>query len=143
MMKWTVDYLLDTDICIYLLNGNQQIKKQVAQVGIETLAVATITKGELYFGAYNSSRVEANLKRIQNFFMTPGPKVLPLDDEVMDYFGQFKAELRSSGQIIGDIDLLIASVAVSNHLTLVTNNIRHFERISELSLENWLTDSTK
>ncbi len=58
--------------------------------------------------------------------MTPGPQVLSLDDEVMDYFGKFKAELRSSGQIIGDIDLLIASVAVSNHLTLITNNIRHF-----------------
>jgi predicted nucleic acid-binding protein len=47
MMKWTVHYLLDTDICIYLLNGNQQIKDRVAQVGIETLAVATITKGHL------------------------------------------------------------------------------------------------
>ena len=52
--------------------------------------------------------------------MTPGPKVLPLDDEVMDYFGKFKTELRSSRQNIGDIDLLIASVAISNNLTLVT-----------------------
>ncbi len=61
----------------------------------------------------------------------------------VDYFGRFKAELRGSGQIIGDIDLLIASVAVSNHLTLVTNNVRHFERISELALENWLAEPTK
>jgi tRNA(fMet)-specific endonuclease VapC len=74
--------------------------------------------------------------------VTPGPKVLSLDDKVMDYFGKFKAELRRKGQLIGDIDLLIASVAVSNNLTLVTNNTRHFERISELSLENWLTEST-
>jgi tRNA(fMet)-specific endonuclease VapC len=72
--------------------------------------------------------------------VTPGPKVLSLDDKVMDYFGKFKAELRRKGQLIGD--LLIASVAVSNNLTLVTNNTRHFERISELSLENWLTEST-
>ncbi|EDN68319.1 hypothetical protein BGP_1829 [Beggiatoa sp. PS] len=53
-MKWALRYLLDTDTCIYLLNGELKVKNQVAQVGIESLAVANITKGELYFGAYNS-----------------------------------------------------------------------------------------
>ena len=136
-MKWALRYLLDTDTCIYLLNGELKVKNQVAQVGIESLAVANITKGELYFGAYNSIQVKNNLERIQAFFTTPAPQILPLDEKVMEIFGQLKAELRRKGQLIGDIDLLIAGVAISNNLTLVTNNTKHFERIPNISLENW------
>ncbi|MCK5522378.1 MAG: type II toxin-antitoxin system VapC family toxin [Thiomargarita sp.] len=136
-MKWTLRYLLDTDTCIYLLNGELKVKNRVAQVGVESLAVANMTKGELYFGAYNSNQVENNLKRIQAFFTMQAPEVLPLDEKVMEIFGQLKAELRQKGQPIGDIDLLIAGVAISNNLTLVTNNTKHFERIPHISLENW------
>lgn len=132
-------YLLDTDICIYLLNGNQRIKTHVSRVGIETIAVSAMTKGELYYGAYNSERVETNLERIRMFFQTPGPEVLPLDDAVMDCFGKFKAELRRKGLPIGDTDLLIAGAAVSRNLKLVTNNTKHFNRIPGISLEDWLT----
>ncbi|MEN8221180.1 MAG: type II toxin-antitoxin system VapC family toxin [Pseudomonadota bacterium] len=141
MNKRTLYYLLDTDTCIYLLNEEQRVKDRVAQVGVEAIAVAAVTKGELYFGAYNSSQVETNLERIQALFATPGPEVLSLDDKVMDCFGKFKAELRHQGQPIGDIDLLIAGVAVTQSLTLVTNNTKHFKRIPGLSLENWLTAS--
>jgi tRNA(fMet)-specific endonuclease VapC len=137
MMKSALRYLLDTDTCIYLLNGESKVKNRVAQVGIESLAVASITKGELYFGAYNSIQVENNLERIRVFFNTPAPKILPLDEKVMEIFGRLKATLRRKGQPIGDIDLLIAGVAISNNLTLVTNNTKHFERIPNLSLENW------
>jgi tRNA(fMet)-specific endonuclease VapC len=136
-VKWTLRYLLDTDTCIYLLNGESKVKNRIAQIGIESLAIASITKGELYFGAYNSSQVENNLERIQTFFTMPAPKILPLDEEVMEIFGRLKAELRRQGQLIGDIDLLIAGVAISNNLIVVTNNTKHFERIPNLSLENW------
>lgn len=98
-----------------------------------------MTKGELYYGAYNSERVETNLERIRMFFQTPGPEVLPLDDAVMDCFGKFKAELRRKGLPIGDTDLLIAGAAVSRNLKLVTNNTKHFNRIPGISLEDWLT----
>ena len=97
-----------------------------------------MTKGELYFGAYNSNQVENNLERIRAFFTMPAPETLPLDEKVMEIFGQLKAELRRKGQPIGDIDLLIAGVAISHNLTLVTNNTKHFERIPNMSLENWL-----
>ena len=97
----------------YLLNGNQHVKDRVALVGIEAISVTIVTKGELYFGAYNSSKIEHNLERVKNFFAAPGPRVLPLDEQAMDCFGKCKAELRRTGQPIGDIDLLIASVAVS------------------------------
>jgi tRNA(fMet)-specific endonuclease VapC len=140
-MKRTLDYVLDTDTCIYLLNGDQHVKARVAQAGIEAIAVAIVTKGELYFGAYNSSQIDANLARIREFFTEPGPEILPIDEKVMDCFGKIKAELRRKGQPIGDIDLLIAGVAISRNLKLVTNNTKHFKRVSGIVLENWFMDS--
>ena len=139
----TLCYLLDTDTCIYLLNGEQRVKARVAQVGVEAIAVAIVTKGELYFGAYNSSQIDSNLERIREFFTEPGPEILPVDDQVMDCFGKTKAELRRKGQPIGDIDLLIAGVAISRNLKLVTNNTKHFQRVPGISLENWFPGSSE
>ena len=140
-MSPSLRYLLDTDMCIYLLNGDERIKARVAQVGVEALSVAIPTVGELYFGAYNSSRVEANVARIRAFLSPPGPRVLPMDDAAAECFGRFKAALRRVGRPIGDLDLLIAGVAASRGLRVVTNNTEHFERITEVVLENWLKSS--
>jgi len=129
---------LDTDTCIYLLNGNPSVKTRVAQVGVEALAVAIPTVGELYFGAYNSVRVEANVARVRAFFSTPGPQVLLIDEPTAEQFGKFKTTLRREGRPIGDIDLFIASVAVHHSLKVITNNTDHFERLPDLTLENWL-----
>lgn len=68
-MKRTLEYLLDTDTCIYLLNGDQRVKARVAQVGVEAIAVAIVTKGELYFGAYNSSQVDAKTKQTEHLVL--------------------------------------------------------------------------
>ena len=75
---------------------------------------------------------------IDNFFSSPGPIVLAFDDAAAKFFGKFKAALRRDGKPIGDMDLLIAGVAASRGLKVVTNNIGHFERIADISLENWL-----
>lgn len=137
-MSSTLHYLLDTDMCIYLLNDDPNVKARVAQEGIETLAVAIPTVGELYFGAYNSTRVEANVARVRVFLSPPAPQVLLIDEPAADQFGHFKALLRREGRPIGDIDLLIAGVAMHHGLTVVTNNTTHFNRLSGLTLENWL-----
>ncbi len=137
-MTSAVQYLLDTDMCIYLLNGDERVKSRVAQVGVEAISVSILTVGELYFGAYNSARLEANLERIHEFLSSPGPIVLSIDDAAAEYFGKFKAALRRDGKPIGDVDLLIAGVAASRDLKVVTNNTEHFERIADISLENWL-----
>jgi tRNA(fMet)-specific endonuclease VapC len=110
----------------------------VAQVGIAALAVAIPTVGELYFGAYHSGRVEANVVRVRAFLSPPGPQVLRIDELAAEQFGRLKALLRHEGRLIGDIDLFIAGVALRHGLTVVTNNTGHFERIPELPLENWL-----
>jgi tRNA(fMet)-specific endonuclease VapC len=140
-MTSAVQYLLDTDMCIYLLNGDERIKGKVAQVGVEAISVSILTVGELYFGAYNSARLEANIERIHKFLSYPGPIVLAIDDAAAEYFGKFKAALRREGKPIGDVDLLIAGVAASRGLKVVTNNTEHFERIADISLENWLRSS--
>ncbi len=136
-MNPTPHYLLDTDTCIYLLNGIACVKAHVKEVGVETLAVATVTQAELYFGAYNSRRVDENLTRLEEFFTPPGPCVLPLDTTATKYFGEFKTRLRRAGQIIGDVDLFIAGIAASQNLIVVTNNTDHFTRISEITINNW------
>ena len=131
-------YVLDTDICIHLLNGNQVVKARVAKVGVEAISVGIPTVAELYFGAHNSKRAAENLERVRFFLAPPGPMVLPIDDAAADCFGRFKAELRRAGQPTGDLDLLIAGIAVSRGLTVVTNNTVHFGRVPGISLENWL-----
>jgi tRNA(fMet)-specific endonuclease VapC len=125
-------------MCIYLLNGNPRVKARVAQVGIAAVAVAIPTVGELYFGAYYSARVEANVARVRAFLSPPGPQILLVDEPAAERFGRFKAALRREGRPIGDIDLFIAGVAACHGLTVVTNNTGHFERLPNLSLENWL-----
>ena len=131
-------YLLDTDTCIYLLNGSAPVRTRVSQEGIDALAIAIPTVSELYFGAYNSTRVEANVARVRLFLSPPGPQVLLLDEPAAEQFGRYKALLRREGRPIGDIDLLIAAIAKHHGLTVVTNNMAHFERLPDLALENWL-----
>jgi tRNA(fMet)-specific endonuclease VapC len=131
-MTRTLQYLLDTDMCIYLLNGDRRVKNRVAQAGLEAISVSILTVGELYFGAYNSEKVEANLDRVRALLSPPGPSILPIDDAAAECFGRFKAELRRVGKPIGDMDLLIAGVAASRDLKVVTNNTQHFNRITDI-----------
>ncbi len=129
-------YLLDTNISIYLLNGNQQLMKKVQEVGAYSLALSHSVLAELYFGAYNSKRVDANLHRIEVFKRNLA--ILSESDESARLFGKIKADLRAKGNMVDDFDILIASVAVSNDCILITNNTIHFERIEDLKLDNWL-----
>ncbi len=89
----------------------------------------------MYYGAYNSSQVSENLARA-TLFVQQLP-VLPLNDDALRCFGELKAELWRRGQPLADFDLLIASVALAEGYVLVTNNIRHYNRLTRLQLENW------
>jgi len=133
-----MSYLLDTDMCIYWLNGQQRVKDKLLAAGWEQIAISVITQAELYYGAYNSSRVTKNLKRADDFI-----KQLPifsLREATLKRFGALKTQLRQSGQPLPDFDLLIASVALVENRILVTNNTRHYQRIPDLQLENWASD---
>ncbi len=133
-------FLLDTDTCVYLLNGNPSLKKKVEEVGVFSLAISNSVLAELYFGAYNSKKVEDNLKRINLF--KKNLTILSDSQESALRFGKIKAGLRSKGKIIEDFDILIASIAIVNGCILITNNTDHFERIDDLQIENWLIDNS-
>lgn len=133
-------FLLDTDTSVYLLNGNPSLKKKVEEVGVFSLAISNSVLAEMYFGAYNSKKVEDNLKRIDLF--KKNLTILSDSEESALRFGKIKADLRSKGKIIEDFDILIASIAIVNSCILITNNTDHFERIDDLQIENWLIDKS-
>lgn len=133
-------FILDTDTCVYLLNGNPSLKKKVEEVGVFSLAISNSVLAELYFGAYNSKKVEDNLKRINLF--KKNLTILSDSEESALQFGKIKADLRSKGKIIEDFDIVIASIAIVNSCILITNNTDHFERIDDLQIENWLIDNS-
>lgn len=129
-------YILDTNTCIYWLKGMEEIRRKIEQVGTDNLRMTVITLAELRYGAYNSQKVEENLKNIDNFLRKV--RVLFLNEDAANKFGKIKVDLRRAGQIIDDFDILIAAITLSNDDTLVTNNIEHFKRIEGLKCENWL-----
>ena len=132
------DYVLDTDTCIYWLNGEGKIRRKVEQVGPDNLRLTIITLAELRYGAYNSQNVSENLKNINNFLRKV--RVLPLDQDAADRFGKIKVDLRKKGQMIEDFDILIASTTLSHGGVLVTNNVEHFKRIAVLNYVNWMEE---
>jgi tRNA(fMet)-specific endonuclease VapC len=132
------DYVLDTDTCIYWLNGEGKIRTKVEQVGPDNLRMTIITLAELRYGAYNSQNVRENLENINNFLRKV--RVLPLDQDGSDRFGKIKVDLRKKGQMIEDFDILIASITLSHGGVLVTNNVEHFKRIAALNYVNWMEE---
>ncbi|HHT9114667.1 MAG: type II toxin-antitoxin system VapC family toxin [Planctomycetes bacterium] len=129
-------YLLDTNTCIYFLNGNESLKKKFREIGVYSLSISNCVLAELYFGAYRSKKVEENVKHIELF--KKNLTILSDSEESARLFGKIKAELRSKGTIIEDFDILIASIAISNNHILITNNTEHFERIEGLKIQNWV-----
>lgn len=132
-------WLLDTNICVYLINGNEQLKKKVHEIGVRNLAVSNAVLAELYYGAYNSAKIKANLATIEAF--SKHLTLFPDTQETARLFGRIKADLKRAGKPIEDFDILVASVAIANSCTLVTHNTNHFSRIAGLSFEDWLSQA--
>lgn len=128
-------YILDTDICIYWLKGNDRIEKKIMQVGLSAIRITVITECELFYGALKSAKKEKNLAVIEE--LKSKINTLHTTEGVSYIYGKLKSELGNKGQAIDDADLLIASIALSNTAILVTNNISHFKRIPGLKIENW------
>ena len=128
-------YLLDTDTVVYALKGNDAVKRNLAHHLRDPLRLSIITIMELYFGAYKSQRVQANLAKLK--MLENDLQILPVGMEVAEVFGMCKAKLEKAGTPLDDFDLIVASTALTRNLTLVTNNLKHFKRIEGLRLTNW------
>ena len=128
-------YLLDTDTLIYNLKGNPKVCENLRLHANDSIQVSIITLMELYYGAYKSQHVDANLAKIKT--LEQFVDILPAGPETAEIFGRLKAGLESAGNKLDDFDLIIASTALTHNLVLVTNNEKHFQRIDGLKVENW------
>lgn len=132
-----IRYLLDTNICIYIIKQHsKQVIEHLTKLSVGEVAISSITLAELEHGAAKSSRPEQNREALLAF-VSPF-EIVPFDDNASLHYGQIRAELESSGRVIGAMDMLIAAHARSLSLTLVTNNVREFERVPGLDIENWV-----
>ncbi|MDP2110160.1 MAG: type II toxin-antitoxin system VapC family toxin [Thiobacillus sp.] len=129
-------YLLDTNVCIHLLNEKHPaILQHFRQHGPADIAMCSVVKAELLYGARRSQRVEANLQLLKVFFAPL--QSLPFDDECAEHYGQIHANLLTQGKPIGPNDTLIAAIARAHDATLVTHNTGEFSRVAGLRMEDW------
>jgi len=131
-------YLLDTNACIQFLNGTSEaLRLHFQKNAPSNIALCSIVKAELLFGARHSQRVEANLLRIKQF--SSPLKSVAFDDRCAEEYAQIREDLSRQGKLIGSNDMLIAATARAHDAVLVTNNTGEFSRISNLRLEDWQT----
>ena len=128
-------YLLDTNIVIYVIKRRPLKALDEFNQRTGSMAISAITLAELLHGAEKSSKPPANLAVVEDFCSRL--EVLPYTARAAQHYGAIRAKLEIQGQTIGVNDLHIAAHARSEGLTLVTNNLREFERVDALLLENW------
>ncbi|HUY12006.1 MAG TPA: type II toxin-antitoxin system VapC family toxin [Terriglobia bacterium] len=129
-------YILNTDICIYIAKQRPaSVQSRLRRLQPGDVGMSVITFLELVYGAWKSQQFESNLERIEQL-RTVIP-ALPLDSEAARHYGRLRTDLERKESPIGAYDLLIAAHALSEDLTLVTNNVREFSRVDGLRVENW------
>jgi tRNA(fMet)-specific endonuclease VapC len=134
-----VNYLLDTNACIALINGEPEEVRRRSQKALAAgaeLFVPAITIYELWYVVAKSSRVDFSTKRLETFLSGP-VTAIPLDNEDARAAGFVRATLEVSGKLIGAYDLLIAGQALARGLTLVTANVSEFSRVQGLAFQDW------
>jgi tRNA(fMet)-specific endonuclease VapC len=126
--------ILDSDHCVAILRGRLAMDGHVPFT--ESLAVTSVSVGELMHGAFKSERVNENLARLG--ILLSKVVILPYEMAAARHFGRIKADLERAGRTVGDLDLQIACIALAYGVPLVTHNRRHFERIPGLIIDDWL-----
>jgi len=133
-------YLLDTNICIALIRQKPAaLIQRLTSLQPGDAGISSITLAELFHGVEKSARPEQNMSALEQF-------LLPLDLADFDQdaalaYGKIRADLERSGQIIGSMDILIAAHAVSLDAIMVTNNVREFQRVKGLFVEDWISET--
>ena len=128
-------YLLDTNVCIKYLNEDLIIRRKLENTYLEDIAVCSVVKLELFYGAMRSDNPDQVWEKVKGFlevFIS-----LSLDDISALNAGKIRAQLANLGTPIGYNDLLIASIALSHDLILVTHNTKEFARVEGLKIEDW------
>jgi Predicted nucleic acid-binding protein, contains PIN domain len=129
-------YYLDSNVLIYFLKGkSENIRKILRSQSPQNIKLPSVVKAELLTGAYKSQNITKTLEALEE---TISPyEIIPFDNAASEVYGKMRADLETSGNIIGANDLMIAATVLSRGGILVTNNIKEFERVKGLQTENW------
>jgi tRNA(fMet)-specific endonuclease VapC len=131
-----IKYLIDTDWAIYYLRGREDIVRRLNELKRDGLGLSVVSLAELYEGVFHSKDTKNNQRGLDDFLKVVS--VIELTNEMAKIFGQERGRLRVTGEIIGDMDLLIAATALRYDAILLTNNRRHFERVENLHIQSLL-----
>lgn len=130
-----MQYLLDTNICIFFLRGKLNLDEIIKKKGLKNCFISEITVFELKYGAENSNNSQKSHEAVNQF--VKGLTVIPIFGAIKEY-AETKVLLRKRGTPMHDeFDLIIGVTAIANELTLVTDNVKDFKNIPFLKIENW------
>ena len=127
-----INYLIDTEWVIDFLRGKKDTVSKITNLYDKGISISVISLSELYEGVYGFKNTENHLEKLEEFL--DGVTVLDVNQEIAQVFGKERVKLRKSGNLIDNFDLMIASTCLFYDLTLLTNNLKHFERIKDLKI---------
>ena len=128
-------YMLDTNMVIYTIKNRPEKVREAFTLHEGQTCISSVTLGELIYGAEKSSQIERNLSVLEG--LAARLEVMPFDEKAAAHFGQLRAELAKAGKSIGPYDLMIAGHARALGLVLISNNLKEFQRVPGLRLDNW------
>lgn len=130
--------MLDTNICIYIIKQQpESVLRRFLDYQVGDIGISAITLSELRYGVAKSKHREKNTKALDEFLIPL--EILPFDEDAALACGEIRSSLEKAGTPIGAMDLLIASHAVSQGVTLITNNLREFSRVPGLAVVDWVS----
>jgi len=130
-------YYLDTNTCIYFLNGKyESIKTKILETPSNDIYIPSIVKAELLLGAFKSNNKKSTIDKVEKF-LEPF-EIISFTDQMTYIYAEIRSQLEKSGKVIGPNDLLIASIVHYYNGILITNNTEEFKRIKNLRIENWV-----
>ena len=134
-------YLFDTDSISQIIRQQPNLSfiKRLASISPDDQFTTTITVGEMVYGAYKSSRPSYFLEKLDRL-VWPNINILSFDEAAAKTYGKVKAEMEKKGTVLSEPDMRISAIALHHNLTVVTGNTRHFSRVPELKVENWLKE---
>jgi tRNA(fMet)-specific endonuclease VapC len=131
-----MEYMLDTNICIYIIKSKPvKVLDKFLEFSVDEIGISAITLAELEFGIQNSSKPVQNKIALAEF-ITP-LEIASFDETAAEEYGIIRGDLKRRGELIGELDMLIAAHAKSINSVLVTNNEKEFNRVNGLIVENW------
>lgn len=129
-----MSYLLDTDICIFFLQGKFGLNMKLKEIGVKNCAISEITIAELKYGAFKSKNPKKHLAEIQK--LETLFHIIPIGSTI-DLYAEERLRLEKLGTKLPDFDLLIGTTSITHSMLMISNNEKHLSRLKGINLENW------